>query len=45
MPDQFFYYYELPSTLEEIETGIKTLESEIINSLPKRRAVGRDGND
>lgn len=31
MPDQLFYCYESPSVLEEIETGIKTLESETID--------------
>jgi len=33
MPDQLFYFYEPPSALEEIETDIKMLKSEIINLL------------
>ncbi len=42
MPDQFFYYYEPPGALEEIETGIKTLKSEIIN-LPDKVTGSGEG--
>jgi type I restriction enzyme M protein len=40
MPNQLFYYYEPPNALEEIETDIKALESEIINLLAEVTSSG-----